>query len=268
VHVVSKQQLHAEPWWHEEIVPHALGRLADDVRAAFQLPRKFVGIKGNEEHLSGGHRSENWIRNSKFSEHKANDRTIRGQYGGGDPRWLAALDITFHSTAQLIEVCRRFDPAVRAGMCPTVTRWYGNLGNDQSPGEQQVDGFDTVKRKVVRGDRSHLTHLHIEFARARANDDHSGVLAALTGELMDPKARDIHPDLANHQVFRDMWDWLVADRLPEHPPKDSSRFKFPVPRQEMLAELREVRKAVDDLAKTVAQLQEALAKSRDNTPVA
>ena len=258
--MATKQQLHAEKMWHEEIVPPALQRLADAVRLHFRLPGGHIGIKGNEEHLYGGHRSEDWIRRSKFSKHGSEDRTINGQYGGGNRHWLAALDVTFHSTAQLIEVCNRFAPAVRAGKCPTVTRWYGNLGDDPITKKQKVDGFDTVTRQVVRGDDSHLTHLHIEFARAPANDDHSGVFAALTGDLMDPKAHDIHPDLANHQVFRDMWDWLVSDRMPDRPAMDSSRFRFPVPREAMLNELKEVRQAVDDLAKTVAELKAAIEK--------
>jgi hypothetical protein len=58
---------------------------------------------------------------------------------------------------------------------------------------------------------------------------------------MDPNGHDIHPDLTNKQVLRDIWDWAVGDRQPGHPAKDASRFKFPVPREEVLTELRTAR---------------------------
>jgi len=42
---------------------------------------------------------------------------------------------------------------------------------------------------------------------------------------MDPNGHDIHPDLPNRQVFRDLWDWTVGDRSEDD--VDAGRFHFP-----------------------------------------
>ena len=81
---------------------------------------------------------------------------------------------------------------------------------------------------------------------------------------MDPNGHDIHPQLPNHQVFRDIWEWIVADRTPGHPAKDSSRFAFPVPREEWLHELRTARAEAATGRAAVAALAAQIATGGGN----
>lgn len=171
----SYDDLNDEAAWRAEYAPAALQRLADGLKAHWSGAG--VWIRGDNEHLRGYHRSRRWIQTSVYCTDRTYSvsRTV-GDRSGGDPNWSCALDLGNIPQSELIAACKRLDAAVRAGRLEKITEWYGNLG-----GDLRVDGWDNIANRLASADSSHLTHLHLSFDRGRANEDHSDVLAVLTG---------------------------------------------------------------------------------------
>jgi hypothetical protein len=169
-------ELLAEPEWKAEVAPPNLKKLGDALRAHYGLTATAIGYKGDNRHLKGAHRSRRWIKNSIYCTNRTYtvSRTP-GDRSGGDDDWLAGLDATL-PRADLIAACARLDEAVRAGRLEKITEWYGN-----DDGDTKVDGYDNIANRVATSDSSHLWHLHLTFDRGRANEDHSDLLAILTG---------------------------------------------------------------------------------------
>ena len=168
-------QLDNEAAWRDEHAAPALQTLTNRLR--LHWPGAEIGIRGDNKHLSGYHRSRRWIKESVFCTNRSYSvsRTT-GDRSGGDPNWSCAMDFGGIPRSELHAVCKRLDVAVRAGHLEKITQWYGNFGDDD-----RVDGWDNISNRIASSDSSHLTHLHLSFDRGRANDDHSDLLAVLTG---------------------------------------------------------------------------------------
>lgn len=177
----SYAELEAESYWTREFEPPNLRRLTDALRAHYHVGFSLIGAKGDNDHLSGYHRSREWILRSRYSEDGADDYSVRHSLDqSGDPRWLCAVDFqTGTGIPALVEVCKRLDAAVRADRFPQLREWYGNLGGDQI-----VDGWNNVTDRPATSDSSHLFHLHMSFFRSRADWDHRELFAVLTGADM------------------------------------------------------------------------------------
>lgn len=192
-------QLDNEAAWRAEFAAPALQELGDRLR--LHWPGAEIGIRGNNVHLRGYHRSRRWIKESRFCEnHSYSVSRTPGDKTGGDSNWACAMDFGGISQSELHAVCKRLDAAVRAGRLEKITEWYGNFG-----GDDRVDGWDNISNRVASSDSSHLTHLHMSFDRGRANEDHSDVLAVLIGE----------------DDVSDAYDLLVTAKRPGFP--DSSQ---------------------------------------------
>ena len=175
---VDYAKLVAEPYWAREFSPPNLNAFYIGLRTYLGRGADAVGGKGDNRHRYGYHRSREWVLNSAYSVYHAADYSVTHPLDqGGDDRWLSALDATPFKVETLIGMCQRLDAAVKAGRCPQVREWYGNLGTDAV-----VDGWDNVRDRAASSDSSHLWHLHISFFRSRADWDHSGLLAVLTGD--------------------------------------------------------------------------------------
>ena len=171
-------QLDNEAAWRSEFAAPALQALGDLLR--LHWPGDEIGIRGNNEHLRGYHRSRRWIKESRFcTNHSYSVSRTAGDKTGGDSNWACALDFGGIPQSELFAVCKRLDEAVRAGRLEKITEWYGNFG-----GDDRVDGWDNISDRLASADNSHLTHLHMSFDRGRANEDHSDVLAVLIGDDM------------------------------------------------------------------------------------
>lgn len=173
------EQLQAEPWWSREFAPDSMVDLRRDLLAYWKLSGSAIGIKGNNVHLRGYHRSREWVKNSAYCTNRSYSVSeTAGNKSGGDSRWLAGMDITLPTTL-LLEVCKRLDVAVRSGTLEKVTEWYGNLDGDTI-----VDGYNNIANRVASSDSSHLWHLHISLDRGRAGEDHTDLYETLTGDEM------------------------------------------------------------------------------------
>lgn len=179
--MVTYQQLEAERVYRDEIIPIELAYLARNLRSHFGLTGNAVGIKGDNHHLRGYHRSRAWLKASKYATNRTYSVTeVAANSTGGNSNWLCAIDITLPEKT-LIAVCKRLDIAVRAGQLEKIAEWYGN-----KDGDKRVDGYDNIDNEIASSDASHLWHLHISFIRARANDNHADVFAVLSGQGWEP----------------------------------------------------------------------------------
>ncbi len=172
----SYDQLANEAAWRAEVAAPALAALAARLRARY--PGAQVGLRGDNKHLSGYHRSRRWIKESAHCKSRSYSVSrTSGDKSGGDSNWVCAMDLGGLSQSELHAVCKRLDAAVRAGRLEKVTEWYGNFG-----GDSRVDGFDNISNRLAASDDSHLWHLHMSFDRGRAGEDHSDLFAILTGD--------------------------------------------------------------------------------------
>lgn len=171
-------QLDDEAAWREEFAAPALVELAAGLHDHW--PGAEIGLRGNNVHLNGYHRSRRWIRESRFCTNRTYSVTrTAGDKAGGNSNWSCALDFGGIPQSELFAVCKRLDAAVRAGRLEKITEWYGNFG-----GDDRVDGWDNIADRIASSDASHLTHLHMGFDRGRADEDHSDLLAILIGDDM------------------------------------------------------------------------------------
>lgn len=209
-------QLQAEKWWGREVVTPEFNWFFGQVATALGIPRGNVGAKGDNQHLNGAHRSQEWIANSRW----CTNRTYTVQQGltAEQARHLAGCDITPGSRDQMLAICRNLDREVRAGRLEEVREWYGNTN-----GDQRVDGWNNVANRVASSDSSHLWHLHLTFDRRRLRDMDvmRRVLAALLGTPTDTVTEgddDVDTELATLLLHGSTTrGWASADpELPEH----------------------------------------------------
>lgn len=179
------EELKREAVWNAEVVPTALHNLAVDLSNFWGLSRGKIGMVGDNHHLSGYHRSRNWLLQSRYARVRDYSTTeTLGNGTGGDGNAVSAMDITL-PREHLIVVCRNLDRFVRMGQLEKITEWYGN-----SDGDGKVDGYNNVANRIESSNPSHLWHLHMSFDRGRVIEAHDDVFRALTnGTVMIPSLR-------------------------------------------------------------------------------
>lgn len=156
-------QLQSESWWGREIQTPELAWFGDQLCAALGVGRDHFGTKGDNAHLNGGHRSQEWLKNSRYCTNRTYT-TVTG-LSAEQARHIAAFDITPKTRDQMLAISRNLDKVTRAGQLEEVVEWYGNTNNDQ-----RVDGWNNIKNAVASSDSSHLWHLHGTFDRRVLRD--------------------------------------------------------------------------------------------------
>ncbi len=156
-------QLQTESWWGREIQTPELAWFGEQLCAALGVGRDHFGTKGDNAHLNGGHRSQEWITNSRWCTNRT-DTAVSGRTGE-QTRHIAAFDITPRTRDQMLAISRNLDKVTRAGQLEEVVEWYGNTNDDQ-----RVDGWNNIRNAVASSDSSHLWHLHGTFDRRVLRD--------------------------------------------------------------------------------------------------
>lgn len=151
-------QLQSESWWGREVETPELRWLGDQLCSALGVARNAFGTKGDNNHRNGGHRSQEWIANSRWCTNRT--YTTMSGLSADQMRHIAAFDITPKTRAQMLTISRNLDKVCRAGLLEEVVEWYGNTNDDQ-----RVDGWNNIKNAVASSDSSHLWHLHATFDR-------------------------------------------------------------------------------------------------------
>jgi hypothetical protein len=146
-------ELQAETWWGREIVTDPLRDLGVRLCTAYGRPAAAFGTKGDNAHLYGSHRSQEWIKNSRYCTNRS--YTVQSGLTTEQARYIGGFDFNPGSTKAMIEICSRLDAAVRAGRLEVVREWYGNLD-----GDTRVDGYNNIANRAATSDSSHLWHVH------------------------------------------------------------------------------------------------------------
>lgn len=154
--MVSLDVLKREAVWRHETVPPRLADLADAIRIALSLPNSGVGTIGDYRHLKGYHRSRAWILQSKYCTNRTYSVTeTEGNRSGGNDNWIAGLDIL-------------------AGKA------LSTLIYDRIKYARQQGRLPHLRQVILENDP---WHVHLSIDRAHANDDHTTLLATITGTL-------------------------------------------------------------------------------------
>lgn len=171
------------PYYRAELIPPSIAAMEQPLCTAYGVGLGNFGAKGNENHLSGYHRSRNWILHSPDSTHGARDYSIQlavDKQGNGDD--VCAFDFTPGSwgtpdnrakmktlTRRVIEACQRHDPRVAE-----LREVAGTLdGSHVVTYDQSRNAFKSPF------DSSHLEHIHGSFLRGMARQSHAGLLAVM-----------------------------------------------------------------------------------------
>jgi hypothetical protein len=178
--VATLEQLEAEAWWGREIVTSPMVGLGLQLRATYNSGSGSVGIKGNEVHLSGGHRSQEWIRNSRYCTNRT--YTVQSNLAGDQFRYISALDFTpaeWGSTDnrnKMKVLTDRMLDAMKSGHCEEVIECFGTLDG------RNVTGWRNDLNQVATSDNSHLDHIHVRFDRRYCNSN--AVMQRVAGILL------------------------------------------------------------------------------------
>lgn len=205
-----------ESWYRREIVTPELKWLGDELCQRTGRPADAAGDKGNEAHNSGSHRSQEWLKNSRFCDNRT--YTVQSGLTADQARHIAGFDFTPGSAAQMVEQCQRLYSALKAGQLEEVREFYGNVD-----GDEVVDGWNNLENRNASSDSSHLWHWHLSFDRRRMTDQAlmERVVAIVMGDavvtfLAPCKVGDKGPHVSFLQYA--LWDLHEAKRLPTEAP--------------------------------------------------
>jgi hypothetical protein len=199
--VPTYAELQAESWWGREIVPDPLRGLGERLCRAYGRPLNAAGTKGDNVHLSGAHRSQEWILNSRLCSRRT--YTVQSGLTAAELRYIAGLDFNPGSTARMIEICSRLDRPVRAGTLEVVREWYGNID-----GDQRVDGYNNILNRIATSDASHLWHLHLTLDRRQVAS--TGAMR-LVGDVLlgQTTGGDMLPELGDQGPVVEYWQRML-----------------------------------------------------------
>ena len=161
-------QLEAEQWWGREVRTTELKWLGDELCRRTGAPATSIGTKGNNCHLNGGHRSQEWITHSQFCTNR--HYTVQSGLTAEQRRHLAALDRTplawgtVANRAQVAVETKRLLDAAKAGKLKGVTQIEGTL-DGKTP-----FGYNVETGTTFTPDVSHLDHWHLTFDRRYLTD--------------------------------------------------------------------------------------------------
>lgn len=161
-------QLEAEDEWWDEIVTTELDWLGDQLCSWLGISRGNFGAKGDENHLNGGHRSQDWIQNSQYCNNHS--YTVQSNLSGEQVFHIGAGDLTpgswgTTSNRQLVAAhTNALWNAALAGQLPGITQVEGTL-NGSTPA-----GLNLPSGSTFTPNSSHLDHWHLTFDRRFMRD--------------------------------------------------------------------------------------------------
>lgn len=164
----SYSQLELEPWWGREIVTDELDWLGDELCRRTGRPRDAFGSKGNNVHLSGGHRSQEWLKNSDWCTNR--NYTAQSGLTAAQLRHIAAFDWTpgnwgtSSNRALMVTHTKALFAAARSGQLNGMRQIFGTLDG------RTAIGLNVLTLTLTYPDDSHVEHLHGTFDRTRMRD--------------------------------------------------------------------------------------------------
>jgi hypothetical protein len=177
----------SDPYYVAELISPTIAAMEKPLCDGFAVGFANFGSKGNTVHLSGYHRSRNWILHSPDSAHGAGDYSVQLAADNGNDDDVAAFDFTpgvWGSadnrskmrliTRRLLDACQAHDPRVAE-----LREFAGTLD-----GENVITWDCSRNAFKTPFDSSHLDHLHGSIYRSKTRADHSGIVSVILGEDM------------------------------------------------------------------------------------
>jgi hypothetical protein len=166
-----------DPYLRAERQPPAIVALGVRLKAHYGVGPDAFGIKGNEYHYSGFHRSRNFLLQSTLGN--GGDYSTRGAKNqGGNGNNNCAWDLTpsvwgtDRNRQLMIEATKRLRTAARAHD-PRLDAYYEFAGTED--GKHVVTFYAQGGEAKDPFDSSHLDHLHGSKWRSMADNDDTGV---------------------------------------------------------------------------------------------
>lgn len=166
--MVSYSQLEDEPWWDRETVTNEHHWLGEELCRRTNQPPGAFGTKGNNAHLNGGHRSQEWIKNSIYCNNRL--YTVQSGLTAEQLRVIAASDFTpgvwGTPTNRLLmrQQTGRLVDAAKSGRLRGITQVEGTLDG------VVTYGLNVASGSTFRPDSSHLEHWHLTYDRRFMHD--------------------------------------------------------------------------------------------------
>jgi hypothetical protein len=161
--VPTYAQLESERWWGREIVTAELDWLGDQLCSRLRRPRAAAGSKGDNQHLNGAHRSQEWILNSRYCTSRT--YTVQGGLNATQLRHISGFDLvpgewgSAQNQRLMIEQTGRLLAAMRGGKLNEVRELFGTTNGST------VTGWNNVTNTFTSSDSSHLEHWHLSLDR-------------------------------------------------------------------------------------------------------
>lgn len=161
--VPTYAQLQAEPWWGRETTTAEMDWLGDELCRRTGRPRAAAGVKGDNRHLRGSHRSQEWILNSRYCTNRT--YTVQPGLTAVQQRHIAGFDFVpgeWGSAANrrlMAAQTGRLLAAMKAGRLDEVRELYGTVDG------RTVTGWNNVENRPATSDDSHLEHWHLGIDR-------------------------------------------------------------------------------------------------------
>lgn len=154
--MVSYAELEAEDVFHNEYIPFNLLELRSNLIAFFGWSGDRIGLRGDNRHLWGYHRSRAWIQTSQFcTNREASVIETEGNRNGGNPNAIAGMDIVTNQVHALA-IYTRVNTARLAGRLPML-------------------------RQVIL--ERNPDHAHLSFDRGHLDDNMQLLFQLITGQL-------------------------------------------------------------------------------------
>lgn len=176
-----------DPYLREERQPPELIALGARLKSAYGVGAENFGIKGNEFHYDGYHRSRNFNLYSDLG--KGGDYSTSGsRNAGGNGNNNSAFDFTpsawgtSDNRSKMIELTKRIRAAARA-YDPRLADWYEFAGTED--GHNVVTFYAQGGSAKTPFDSSHLDHIHGSKYRDASDKDNTGlgdIMLGLDGE--------------------------------------------------------------------------------------
>ena len=151
-----------------EIVTDELRWCAGELCRRTGAPATNAGTKGNNCHLNGGHRSQEWIQHSRYCTNHS--YTVQSGLSAEQLRHVAALDFvplqwgTAANRARVAEQTQRLYQAAKTGQLDGITQVQGTL-DGVTP-----FGYNVISGTTFQPDSSHLEHWHLTGDRRHMRD--------------------------------------------------------------------------------------------------
>lgn len=178
-----------DSYYRQERIPPSIAAMEAPLCNAYGVPFGNFGAKGNENHLSGYHRSRDWILNSPDSRYGSSDYSVQlavDKQGNADN--VCAFDFTPGAwgtsdnrnrmktlTKRLIDAAKAHDPRVAE-----LREVAGTLDGTH------VVTYDCTRQAFKDPfDSSHLDHIHGSILRGMSDQSHDGLVAVMLGQTGD-----------------------------------------------------------------------------------